>query len=667
MARLLRLVFATLLWSFVTPFVPKYTIDPQLLAIATKRAQQCQLPLSATSRTAAVQELERLHNTSAYDYYRSHELLAYHYFVEYREQNAHYVSSLEAAELEYIPILPLHWRKHLPGCAYKDFIQDLLAMHRLLKARDSSKPAPIRFFVSTAANMRTAWGTGMPLQVRRGDAWVAISELSQWLAVGHHERWPECPDLLRKQFRHLTEMPFVNLGDPVGGYNLFSPIDAEATVSKPYSLRKHMFAFIGTMALNGPEIACSVRNNLRQTALARNDILFVNITETYLQRHGVQAVRSALQGHLQDSVFCLITPGNSYSTSFMFNAIQSDCIPILINDWLVLPYNSLLPYQSFALRVLQADFIRNPHFVFNFIKSHIYSNKLLMESMRSSLNVFKSMLSYRAVSTQSALYTRFLALDLHHQPQPLKTAQAILPLDMLLLELKYSLQPQPRRFYNSLPCERYYACEHRRHIHSTWYNSSVGDYQYYSKVKGVNDNLLDANYINQHLAFYIKDAASSIQVTTSKGKEVLLDADSYQIQSLALAQLMNKHSIPMTSSHLCQHNKRLVGMTKMVFFMQCVRLLWPLTPGQFRPVDRIEHRNTTKGVDAQAIDTAVSIPADGGKLPAWKGAADKGVTKEEYEYVRAFHNIARPAGWVLEEYPRMAAKGRHSMLIDIEG
>ena len=51
-----------------------------------------------------------------------------------------------------------------------------------------------------------------------------------------------------------------------------------------------------------------------------------------------------------------------------------------------------------------------------------------------------------------------------------------------------------------------------------------------------------------------------------------------------------------TRSHLCVHKSRLMGRYKIVYFMQCVRILWPLTPGVLKPID-----NKPGGLSAKDI------------------------------------------------------------------
>ena len=46
-----------------------------------------------------------------------------------------------------------------------------------------------------------------------------------------------------------------------------------------------------------------------------------------------------------------------------------------------------------------------------------------------------------------------------------------------------------------------------------------------------------------------------------------------------------KGKLKETRPHLCQQAGRIIGHYKIVFFMSCVRILWPLKLGQFKPID----------------------------------------------------------------------------------
>ena len=70
-------------------------------------------------------------------------------------------------------------------------------------------------------------------------------------------------------------------------------------------------------------------------------------------------------------------------------------------------------------------------------------------------------------------------------------------------------------------------------------------------------------------------------------------------------------------SHLCKHNTRLIGHYRLVFFMQCVRIIWPLQPGTFKPVDNVLKMN--------------NVPI--------------GIGDEEKEFVLNYHNASGPSFW----------------------
>jgi hypothetical protein len=99
-------------------------------------------------------------------------------------------------------------------------------------------------------------------------------------------------------------------------------------------------------------------------------------------------------------------------------------------------------------------------------------------------------------------------------------------------------------------------------------------------------------------------------------KSVQLHNDGYQASALFIPEKFLRE----TRSHLCRNSKRLIGMYKMVYFMQCVRVLWPLHPGKFRNADN-EARFSKSNYDASN---------DNGP----------GIQKDDRDFVLAFHNIA---------------------------
>lgn len=150
---LLAMVLASLASSASLPSLhlqygtPTYCIDPQILLIASARAEKC-----FHRHGSASQELSYLRGVSVADYHRAHELLAFQYFVEYKA-NPHR-RPCESADFEYIPLLPLAWRSGVPtstsctaggycprtnvtgdpdACSVKALIDDIVAIVQVLK------------------------------------------------------------------------------------------------------------------------------------------------------------------------------------------------------------------------------------------------------------------------------------------------------------------------------------------------------------------------------------------------------------------------------------------------------------------------------------------------------------------------------------------------------
>ena len=94
---------------------------------------------------------------------------------------------------------------------------------------------------------------------------------------------------------------------------------------------------------------------------------------------------------------------------------------------------------------------------------------------------------------------------------------------------------------------------------------------------------------------------------------------------------LKQYNLQETRSHLCQHAARIIGHYKIVFFMSCVRILWPLKLGQWKPVD----------------------------------LAPQGISEEDKAFVLAFHNVSikneagqiigagRPEGWHYVTWPKL--------------
>jgi hypothetical protein len=72
-------------------------------------------------------------------------------------------------------------------------------------------------------------------------------------------------------------------------------------------------------------------------------------------------------------------------------------------------------------------------------------------------------------------------------------------------------------------------------------------------------------------------------------------------------------------THICKHAARLIGKYKIVYFMQCVKMLWPLRPGNFLPRPDL---------------------------------SPGGLTESEVDFVKVFHNLSgAPSNYIWDIHP----------------
>ncbi|CAI7736556.1 unnamed protein product [Closterium sp. NIES-53] len=57
----------------------------------------------------------------------------------------------------------------------------------------------------------------------------------------------------------------------------------------------------------------------------------------------------AMQHAMRRSLFCLVPEGNTVSSSRLFNAVVSGCIPVVVSDSILLPFEDLIDFTRFAL------------------------------------------------------------------------------------------------------------------------------------------------------------------------------------------------------------------------------------------------------------------------------------------------------------------------------
>lgn len=186
--------------------LPTYCIDSTAFSIFQRR-------LKCLRGGTVAAELALLRTESSNEYMRSNELHAYEFFVN--TQNKMRVESCSQAEFEYVPLLPLNWRVGKldapKECSYASLIEDIVSYVKYVKEvrKVDMQSGPLRFVVASTFNMRTAMGTGMPTQIRRGTIYDTVTQFVTSVHIGHYERYPQCPDLLRKSWKYVVEIPYL--------------------------------------------------------------------------------------------------------------------------------------------------------------------------------------------------------------------------------------------------------------------------------------------------------------------------------------------------------------------------------------------------------------------------------------------------------------------------
>jgi len=618
--------------------VPKYCVNETTLERFQSRLSKCGI-------TSLQDEIEDLYKTNAVEYQRgSHELRAMLWLVQ--PYNPFRVASCKDADLEYIPLLPLHWRVSSLGlgsrtdCTYGSLIESVIGhvRERGLVTSQTQSPSstrstkPYPFSVASTFNMRTEMGTGLKSQVRRGPEYDQVTSFVTSMFLGHYERWPQCPDLLRKGWLGIVEIPYVALGEPPGPHagsqeahklgdanRLLESAD-ENPYFADYMTRKRQtdVLFMGRLnQLYGPELVCSVRWSILDAARSKPDpgLRVINITQSDVS----QGVQKRLVDEFSSSKFCIVAKGDSYSSSSLYSAIYAGCIPVVISDWFTYAFPWIIPYQKFVIRFSETNWLMDPLACIEFLKSlsgeNIASRLAIMFRYKDLLQFQPRTMHREATIQLRKLWMREQKLSLTTRSteaaagattitsDPTTTANIIattgstdwkyhtvLPLELMLVELA--------ALARNLEVEQQAASQketRNQPAAASFSNSNViqKQKQFGLVVTHEHDKIFSCE-----TPFHCASNATDFSGTVAP--------------PVQLPALQNRRS------YLCTHAHRLVGMYKMVYWQRCVRILWPLQPGKFKPND------------------AKLLPP------------------RDKAFVEHFHNSTsnpRPTGWQLFPYP----------------
>ena len=430
-------------------------------------------------------EINYLRHSHVSEYQRSHELYAYEHFVHGAHNNANFEPDCSKADLEYVPLLPLYWHggyngdtectaggqncgKDVSMCSYRKLVSNIVDYWQLVQMRDN-QTHPRKFTVASTFNLRSVIGFGMPSQDRRGEVWKAVSAFTEATMLGSYERIVQCPDLLRRQFKHIVELPYIPL------------------VSELYPKRTTEFYFSGRLKLWGPERVCGVRAMLAATLPLRSDTKVVDVTYTSLGAPEIDLVHS-----LASSEFCIVAKSNSYSTSTFYSAIANGCIPVVISDWFYFAFPTKINYDAFVVRISEEQFLRNPSVALDAVLAQYSAEKRHL--MRDEMIKAADTLSWGVPGSVRAAHL----------------------LDNYMLPEMMGVESDPDGYIGYSGCTKW---------------------------------------------------------------------DPQQCPAAVYTRPIAVPEAPDVRSHLCKNAPRLIGKYKLVLFMQCARVLWPIKAGNLKGAD----------------------------------------------------------------------------------
>lgn len=94
--------------------------------------------------------------------------------------------------------------------------------------------------------------------------------------------------------------------------------------------------------------------------------------------------------HMTDSKFCLIVRGDTTSSRRLYTAIATGCIPVIISDWISLPYESFLNWDKIVL-IFPESIINN---ISSLVETLLRLSQEKCDAMRVGLREARAILLY---------------------------------------------------------------------------------------------------------------------------------------------------------------------------------------------------------------------------------------------------------------------------------
>jgi len=203
------------------------------------------------------------------------------------------------------------------------------------------------------------------------NATVLINELNgEWMPhtdsfTKCHAGHPECKwtGQMDKHNNKIFNPPAHELNVTRKHYGIPIPYSAHHSIPRPalVGAKTKQFLFIGSLR------AEKVRSTLASVAEEPGVFLEVTgLTSTKKRKDkGRKHLVSSYANLTQSATFCFVPRGDTPSSRRLFDAIISGCLPVIISDAIDihLPFSSTIPYDDFAFRIKEDDWIQDPKVV----------------------------------------------------------------------------------------------------------------------------------------------------------------------------------------------------------------------------------------------------------------------------------------------------------------
>lgn len=133
----------------------------------------------------------------------------------------------------------------------------------------------------------------------------------------------------------------------------------------PATQRKYLASFKGNVRANCGGLRRRLLSLHDENVFPIESAVFmpcdVAISEAQIATERVRPGQSSYVDMLYNSTFALLPRGCGYALSYrMIESLNAGCVPVIISDGYVLPFERLLDYSRFSLRVPEADIAELP-------------------------------------------------------------------------------------------------------------------------------------------------------------------------------------------------------------------------------------------------------------------------------------------------------------------